>query len=55
MDYINTFLEKFGDVLVKHSPEFWKLLMFDLLEKIEKSKNKPNEDLFNELNVVLPG
>jgi hypothetical protein len=29
--------------------------MFDLLERIEKCKNRPNEDLFNELNSVLPG
>ena len=43
IDYVKTFHEKFGDILVKQSPEFWKLLLFDLFKKLLEHKEKTNE------------
>lgn len=34
IDHVKTFYDKFGEILVKESPEFWKLLLFDILKKI---------------------
>jgi hypothetical protein len=41
-DHVKTFHEKFGDIILKHSPEYWKILLFELLDKVEKSKGRPN-------------
>lgn len=38
MDYVKTFYDKFGEILHEQSPDFWKLLLFDLLKKVLSGK-----------------
>lgn len=53
IDYVKTFHEKFGEILEKASPEFWKLLLFDLLKKLVEFKELSNEDLSHQLNTLI--
>lgn len=54
LDYVKTFYDKFSDILIKNSPEYWKLLLFDLFRKILDCKLQSNEDLSHELNTLIP-
>ena len=54
IDYVKTFYEKFGDILAKLSPEYWKLLLFDLFRKILDHKEDSNDDLAHQLNTLMP-
>lgn len=53
IDYVKTFHDKFGEILEKKSPEFWKLLLFDLLKKIVECKDMPDEELSHQLNTLV--
>lgn len=44
-DYVKTFYDKFGEALHEKSPEHWKLLLYDILNKILECKEKSNESL----------
>lgn len=54
IDYVKTFYEKFGEILQEQSPEHWKLLLFDVLNRVLEFKGKDEEDLSNALNILLP-
>lgn len=55
IDYVKTFYDKFGEILIKQSPEYWKLLLFDLFRRILECKESSNEELSHQLNTLLPG
>ena len=54
VDYIEIFQEKFGEALERVSPEYWRLLLHNILSTILKNKAKSDEVLSNELNTLLP-
>ena len=40
---------------MKTAPDFWKLLLFDILEKVLKHKQDSDQELAHQLNSLLPG
>lgn len=52
-DYIKEFNEQFVPILEKNSPEYWKLLYFDILKLVSDAR-KTDADLQGELFAFIP-
>ena len=46
-NFVQDFYSEFGSILVQQSPEFWKTLMYELFERLYKSKEKADDVLAN--------
>jgi hypothetical protein len=51
-NYVKDFFDTFGDILKSHSPEFWQLVLYDILKMVadpRKTDKQLNDELFAHL------
>lgn len=52
-NYVKDFFDMFGDVIKSNSPEFWELVLYDILKMVGDQK-KPDRQVSEELYLLIP-
>lgn len=53
-NFVQDFHSEFGGILIQQSPEYWKMLMYELFERLHKNRGNTEDILTNELFALVP-